>query len=169
MNEYYIDDEDWSAISQLTFKCSYETKLQSFQYSLLYRFVPYKRRLHMMGLVDTDICDYCTGVDSIVHRFVTCSVIKRFWDEFSDWWRSYDSTFINLQAKNIILGFYTNSNYTLNNCLLLAKYFIHKQKCAKAIISFPIFKISLRQNISMEENILLKNKKETTTVILRMS
>ena len=158
IEELNLDKEDWSYICKLPFECCYETKLQSFQYSLLYRFVPYKKRLYMMGLVDTDNCDYCTGLDSIVHRFVTCPVISKFWNEFSDWWRLFSSD-ITLDAKNIILGFYTHKCYTLNNCVLLAKYFIHRRKCVKGIISFAIFKGLLKQNITMEEHILLKNKK----------
>ena len=160
INEFNIDPQDWGAICKLPFQSTFETKIQSFQYSILYRFVPYKKRLRMMQLVDSDLCDYCTGVDTIIHRFVTCPIIKQFWSDFSNWWKICGPNGIGPSGKDVILGLYVQSNYALNNCILVAKHFIHKIKCNKGLIYFRIFIGQLKQHIAIEEYTLLKNKNE---------
>ena len=157
---YELNVEDWGAICQLPYKCCYETKLQSFQYSIIYRFVPYKDRLYKMGLVDSAICDYCTDIDSIAHRFVFCPGINQFWNDFTSWWSIHDLTLPKLKEEHILLGLFMIDNYSLNKCIMLAKHFIHKQKCTKGNISFGIFKRTLKQNIAMEQYILIKNNKQ---------
>jgi hypothetical protein len=111
-----------------------------------------------MKLVDSDICDYYNDVDTLIHRFTVWPVVQNFWKNFSTWWRQCSAKFQNISEKNIILGFYAEINYALNKCILLAKRFIHVQKCAKKPISFFVFKILLKQNIAMERFILQKNK-----------
>ena len=160
VEQYKLDLEDWGAICHLPYKCCFETKLQSFQYTILYKFVPYKEKIHKMGLVKSAVCDYCTGIDSIAHRFVCCPVIKVFWKHFISWWDIHDDMSIHLNEENIILGLFMINNYALNKCILLAKYFIHKQKCIKGIISFSIFKRQLKQNVAMEKFILVKHNKQ---------
>jgi hypothetical protein len=90
-----------------------------------------------MGLVDSDICDYCDEIDTLVHRFAVCPVVKLFWNNFIIWWRKQNDNINDLTDKNIILGFYDQEDYALNKSILLAKHFIHRQKCKKGhIISY---------------------------------
>jgi hypothetical protein len=138
IEHFSLDPGCWPAICRLSFICSYETELQSFQYALLYRFIPYKKKLHIMGLVDSDICDYCDEIDTLVHRFVVCPVVKIFWNNFIIWWRKQNDNINDLTDKNIILGFYDQEDYALNKSILLAKHFIHRKKMPKMsyIISY---------------------------------
>ena len=67
-----------------------------------------------MTLVDTDKCDYCDESDTIIHRFIHCSVIERFWNNFNQMWKSLSSEFVSLTDENIIFGIYDKENYALN-------------------------------------------------------
>ena len=156
----HCNESDWPQIWQLPFSCSLETKLQSFQYSLLYQFVPYEKRLHAMGLVDNDLCNFCQETESIIHRFSTCPAVKQFGQLFQRWWNSLNTEDqIILNETHIILGFYNLDNYALNYCILLGKYFIHITKCQNGNVIFKNFISLLKGKIEMEKNIMTRNKK----------
>jgi hypothetical protein len=128
MDVFNFDETIWEDIWSLSFKCTFETKLQAFQFSVLYRFVPYKEKLYLLDLVESPICDYCTESDSIIHRFVGCQQIRVFWSDFVRWWETATGLSLNLTAEIILLGNYKSTSYSQNSCILLAKYFIHLQK-----------------------------------------
>jgi hypothetical protein len=135
---FQLENSKWQTICVLPFKCTYETRLQSFQFSILYKFVPYKKKLHLMGLVESYNCDYCTEIDSIMHRFVECPVVKAFWGNFVRWWQRATRITITLTAETILLGHHTVNWYSLNNSILVAKYYIHVQKCSNKPINFEV-------------------------------
>ena len=118
-----------------------ESKLQTFQFAILHKFIVHKAKLFKMQLVDSESCDNCLEKDTIIHRFWECRDIKLFWNEMEEWWNTlYPNNTISLSAKIIILGFYwTKCKYSLNNCILQARYFIHKQLCNKQHASFDGF------------------------------
>jgi hypothetical protein len=160
---FNLNETDWQEIYKLAFKITQETKLQSFQFSLLYRFVPYKKRLCLMGLEEVNTCDYCELSDTLIHRFVTCPTVMEFWGCLETWWNECFSCTLHLSDKDIILGnFVQQTDYALNNIILNAKYYIHIQKCKKKIISFRCFQAILRNKIKEEAFILIKNKKGHT-------
>jgi hypothetical protein len=157
--EIFDIKDQWPAICKLSFLSTYETKLQSFQFSVLYRCVPYNKRLHVMNLVDSNVCDYCKEIDSLLHRFIECRVAKAFWAEFVHWWRNITGVIITLTGEDILFGLYSISLYSLNNSILVAKYYIHTQKCYKNPVIFEVYKRIMKHKISMEKYILTKNKK----------
>ena len=108
----------------------------------------------MMVLVDVDTCDYCESIDSIVHRFVSCPIVKFFWDDLKCWWEDIHGETLLLTEKDIIFGFYNLKNYTLNNVILYAKYFIHVQKCKGNRLSFYHFRSYLKNKIEIERYVL---------------
>ena len=80
-----------------------------------------------MGLVDSELCDNCTLKDTISHRFWQCTNIRSFWAHFEDWWNVlFPTEIIQMSEETVLFGFYLHQNrYTVNNCILQAKYFIH--------------------------------------------
>ena len=147
-----FDRSSWEIICSLPFKCTFETKLQSFQFSVLYRFVPYKAKLHLMGLAESPTCDFCPERDTLLHRFVECRCIKMFWISFARWWTLATGDNLIVSAKDILLGYYDGLKYPLNNCILTAKYFIHIQKCKSVAVTFEACKVFLKHHV------LFKNK-----------
>ena len=113
-----------------------------------------------MDLVNDDTCDYCSEQDTLIHRFISCPVCKSFWTQFISMWNQCIQTPLHLSDRDKILGIYVESSYTINNCILLAKQFIHKQKCKNKNISFNAFRHILKPNILMEKCILIRNNKE---------
>ena len=114
-----------------------------------------------MNLTTESTCDYCNEVDTIEHRFVLCESVKTYWQQFELWWNiiPQQSHIIKLTAENVLFGFYMMDNYSLNNCILVAKNVIHCQKCKKQPIDFNIFKQTIKRKIDLEKYILTRNKK----------
>ena len=112
-----------------------------------------------MGLVENGTCDYCEFIDTIEHRFITCEASEIFWKCLKEWWEECYDEEIFISEKLIIFGSYTHPNYTLDNILLTAKYFIHVQKCNQQAIHFRHFKAFLKGRIDIERNMLQKQKK----------
>ena len=119
-----------------------ESKLQAFQFSVLHRFVPHNSRLFKMRLTDSECCNLCSFKDTILHRFWECSYVSVFWAYYQDWYNKYNSQdMIALSAKDVLFGFFKEqSKYTKNCCLLLAKYYIHKELCKKKNIFHRLLK-----------------------------
>jgi hypothetical protein len=114
--------------------------------------------------VDSPICDYCTESDSIIHRFVGCQQMRVFWSDFVRWWEAATSLILNLTSEIILLGNYKSTSYSLNSCILLAKYFIHLQKCKLLPVNFSSYKVILRHHKLIEKSILIKNDNVDTFV-----
>ena len=159
---FNIEHEEWESIFSLSFKCTMESKLQAFQFSILHRFVVHNSRLYRMGLVDSELCNLCAAKDTIIHRYWECRYVNTFWSYFEDWYNKYSPReTISLSLKDVIFGFFhKQSCYTLNNCLLTAKYYIHKELCKKENISFAGYLNYLKYKISVEQHILNSQGKQ---------
>ena len=72
----------------LPYKSSLESKLQVFRLSVLHQFVPHNSRLFKMNLVQSESCDYCAYLDTIIDRFGECENIQSFWTQFQTWWKN---------------------------------------------------------------------------------
>ncbi len=71
-------DPPWGEFCSLSFSCTIESKLQAFQFSVLHRFSPYKKKLFLMNLVESETCDYCEATETITHIFVECPTTLDF-------------------------------------------------------------------------------------------
>ena len=77
---------------------------------------------------------------------------------FQNWWNNCnvnDRNKIALSPVKIIFGYYESpSKYTINNCLLQAKYYIHKELCKNQNITFAGYLNYLKYKIEVEQHIL---------------
>ena len=146
---------DWSSILKLPFQNSMETRIQSFQYSIINRFVPHNKYLQLIGIKESNICVNCNNIDSVLHRFVQCQNVRELWKDFIDWWNVMNDTSIVLNDIDIIFGV-TGKCYALNNCILLAKYHIHASLCKETTYSFKGCLGLIKKKIEMEKYILIK-------------
>jgi len=149
----------WADIFSLSFRSTLESKLQAFQFSVLHRFVPYKKKLFLMNLVDSELCNYCNVTESILHRFYECSTTTIFWENFEHWWNNLNITEIAMSCNLVMLGAYYANCYALNNCLLQAKFFIHKCKLGNTPICFANFCKFLKMKVEIEKHILFVKRK----------
>ena len=92
--------------------------------------------------MDNDQCVFCKeAVETDMHLFVRCSVVKTFWDIT---WRAFKNSnrkyrTMNLTPRQIMFGFERNGAYDLNLFLLLAKSFIWKQSKNNYNLNIDVF------------------------------
>ena len=159
---FEISAPDWVNIYKLPYSCTIETRLQAFQFSLLHRFVVHNSRLKTMGLTESDLCNYCPSVDTIIHRFVECDQSKTFWSRFQDWWNGiYTGENIVLSSSDIIFGLYKSKHmYALNNCILQGKYYIHARACQEFNLQFTNFLPYLTHKVKTERQVRYNQSKQ---------
>ncbi len=60
----------------------------TFQYRILHRIIPCNKWLHNIKIIESDSCNYCGGVDDILHFFKKCSKANDFWSYWINWWEN---------------------------------------------------------------------------------
>lgn len=123
--------EYWQSNFEAAFRSVRETKLQAFQFKLLHRIIPCNKYLKNIRVVESDLCSYCGGVDSLNHFFYHCSSVKPFWSALCTW----ATRQINIQLENIQLCEYmlgipqeNPQSKVLNFIILSCKFYIYRQK-----------------------------------------
>lgn len=107
------------------------TKLQSFEFKVLYRLIPCNKYLHTIKIKDSPDCTMCGETDCISHFFYTCPTVKAFWHQLSQWCeRHLDLSLSHLSTPEIIYGLTEQSwkAKIVNWFLLTAKFYIQKQR-----------------------------------------
>jgi hypothetical protein len=137
------------------------TKIQAFQFKLLYNLIPTNQYLKRITRSDTDICPWCTKTDDIAHYFVRCTALIPFWNSFTNWCQGMLEEEINFTVEDIIVGILTNNEKydTINACILMAKWHIYKCKLDHSDAFFYKYLCELKYHINIEKSIALKNNK----------
>jgi len=154
----------WKSIFQNAFLLCRNTKLQSFQYRIIHRTIACNHWLFNIKILNYDTCDFCNECgDTIEHFFLLCLQVNKFWVSFNNWWvgitqhQLIDLGTIGALQPNILFGFPGKSDeiYTLNYCLLHAKFYIYNKKILKLNDLFILeFLVYLKTNLSHEKAIL---------------
>ncbi len=71
MNDHHpdfhsADTNVWPGLFKLSFETVRDTKIQTLQYRILHRIMPYNKWFNNIKIKDSDSCDYCDGVDDIL-------------------------------------------------------------------------------------------------------
>lgn len=159
-NIYNKQSDYWPAIYKLPYKISRETKLQTFQYKIINRIFACNQKLEKWKIKESNICSFCNHEDDIEHYFIACIKCIPFWNSFKRWWKYYFEDELLLNNTDIIFG---NISFpkTLNYCILLAKWFIFRQKHYNRDsdnIFFPLYLLELKHKLIVEKHIAVKNK-----------
>lgn len=157
---------DWDAIYRLPYITTRETKLQSFHYRVVHRLITCNRYLRTIQLHPTGICEGCGTEDTICHFFVLCPLVNTFWANLNKWCENQlDLSIASLSTKEKVLGLVndngnTSQNKLLNWLLLVAKYFLHRQKLFhKGDISLIAFLSELKTKINTEKQACFREGK----------
>ena len=147
------------------YSTSRETRLQSFQYSILHRIITCKKRLSDMRIIQSNICDLCPNtVDSLSHFFIECTYVHVFWTEIKSWLNIFSndlSSILLIDWQNILFGIDGDSDTTVacNYIIIYAKYFIYRHRVqGDHRLIFRKFQLELRYKLSIERAIARKNK-----------
>lgn len=123
--------EEWSEICTRTFSTLRETKIQSFHFKLVNRIMPCRTFLRRLRIYESDECPFCAQTDSLIHFFYSCPNTTIFWMKLQQWLHGIENLYLDkLTPKDILFGVPTGhpKGKIINTILLLAKYFIHRQK-----------------------------------------
>ena len=152
-----ITNESWKHIFNRTFSFIRETRLQSFQFRILHRTIPCRKKLFEQKIVESSNCTVCGTLDNLQHFFLSCTYVRRFWMLLKMW--LYDNLGYDLQVdeKTIIFGLYGEDEITtvLNYVIIHAKYFININRLKENHrLSLPTFKATLKYNLEIEQMIV---------------
>ena len=162
-------NQEWKNIFKKAFTICRETKLQSFQFSIIHRTIACNHWLFNIKITDSDICLFCNSQsDTIQHFFLLCDNVNNFWVAFNNWWHRLtkqnliDIAEPNKLQQNILFGFPDHSETTevLNYCTLQAKYYIYIKKMNKLNDLFLLdYLIGLKKKLYQEKHIQTVNDK----------
>jgi hypothetical protein len=157
-----INEESWSKIF-MVIKSVRDTRLQTFQYKILYNLILCNLYLNRIKKSNTRNCETCNEMDDIPHYFFKCNLVKPLWNSFQIWWKNMTEEQINLDSNKVKIGFIDNlnNNETLNACILIAKWHIYKNKLNSSPIFFYKYLCDLKYHLVIEKNIALKHNKLT--------
>ena len=158
---FEIHDTDWESILKLPYTATRETKLQSFQFKVIHRIIACKKWLYMQNILETDKCETCNIEDNLIHFFVECRLVTTFWKMLENWWNRLAKNKVKITTKHIIFGFYYDKSYfcNINYVIILAKWYIYRQKLKDGSICFMNFIVELKNKLCIEEYICTKQGK----------
>ena len=172
-NEEDKSEQKWNSTftnEGLNWKKNYTTpilatgdiKIREFQYKCLKRIIPSNVFLHKCKLVDSSLCDFChMEIETVNHMFWECMYVQTFWMQLKNYLNE-NGFEIDITLKTSTFGIQdqqTNENKLKNVMILLAKYFIFKNKCKKTIPNLEAFKFYIKNRLTVEKEIsLLKDK-----------
>jgi hypothetical protein len=109
----------------------------------------------------TNRCNWCEGIDELVHYFYECPKIGTFWNSYEKWWENMMGDVIPITKKLVMLGMTTkyNKKQTFNACVITAKWHIYKSKLDQSLPFFYKFICDLKYNLMVEKMIAIKNNK----------
>ena len=71
----FLHDNDFSKFYRLPYQTVKDTKIQTFQYTVLNRILPCKEMLFKWNIEETEQCTYCNDCDTLTH--IVCMVVAR--------------------------------------------------------------------------------------------
>ena len=156
---------DWEKIFCLPYIICRITHLQSFQYRIQHRIIKCNHWLFNAKIKDNPNCATCNCNDTLEHFFVSCNKVKDFWSALNRWWNRRSSvlaTTYSITDTDIIFVIFSSKKYVLNLnfILVIAKKCIHYCKLTSQDVTFVSFLVLLRQELSFDEQICIKNQRE---------
>ena len=147
--------EDISEYFTLNFRCTIESKMRSFQYKLLQRFITTNKFLSICGIKD-DKCYFCgVGTETLEHLFWECPIVNQFWKDMVDVFYPLINLNEILYSKSILLGVRLGQNELLVNHLInILKQYIYVVRCIGGRLSVEGALGKVRETFKIEQNII---------------
>ena len=125
--------------------------------------IPCNLYLYRIGQSNSYLCNTCNIIDNITHYFYACNPVLAFWSSLQDWWNNMTGENISITKDIAIMGLIKSSdtNDTLNACLLLARWHIYTEHLNQQQPCLYKFLCQLKYKIKVEKQIHLRNNKIT--------
>ena len=134
-----IGQPSWSVVMNIPYRCTKSTKLQTFQYQILHRFIATNKFLYVRGIVESASCRYCQCIDTIIHYFFACQKVRDFWNKVFQFINrnTFPERHI-VNVSNIIFGI-IDAPPVVNLIILLGKHYLYICKRNERMLSIDSF------------------------------
>jgi hypothetical protein len=150
-----MTDVEYHCYFQHIYRLTKCTKLQHFQFKLLHRITATNKLLFKMKLKTSDKCSFCkTHVESILHLFVECTIIKQFWNEMERWVGELTGIRVNFSPKSILFG-NPEGLCILDLISLIGKQYIFACKVTDCHPRLTIMKAKIKDHYNREKIIAI--------------
>ena len=151
-------DLNWEMIFNRIYCTTIDTKIRNFQFKLIHNILPDNRVLQKMGIIDSDLCNFCNDHrDSITHYLWFCPIAQQFWNSIKNWIDSMMHINLELSIKTILFGDQYAENYSKNNLMnsliFISKHYLHCCKWTKSVPSLSTLKDKIKQREKIEKEI----------------
>ena len=162
------DESFWKKIFILPYKCTNSFKIKELQIKIIHRFYPCQTLVAKWDESVLSVCKMCEKENAdIVHTFVKCPVISTFWQNVSDWIKSFEDSFsFEFNCESILLGIlpYSLRSHKINHCLLYGKHFIHVNWLESCKPSFDKFLCYYMNVLQVEKELFtVRNERQMFT------
>ena len=127
----------WESIFTLPPKCINDYKIKDLQIKIIHRFYLCQSIGSKSDKDTSSICYICKEeIANIVHTFYECKQIKQLWNMLAKWIQKNNTgQNIEMNCSSVLLGLipYTQSNHSMNHCIMYCKYFIHLERQKKTV------------------------------------
>ena len=119
-----VQEDEWSQIYLMPFKCTIEVKMRVFQFKLSHNILFTNDRLYKMKVTDSLTCNFCQAeIETHVHLFYECNFTSKLRQELVERISTqFCVEFGDFTRKRVMLGFikdWKGPNRTLLNHLVL--------------------------------------------------
>jgi hypothetical protein len=155
----FLDDTDFANFFELPYKVTRDTKLLTFQYTILHKIIPCGATLHTWNILDSSDCTYCEQYDSVSYFYFDCPIIQEFWNHVIKWIKNNMDVEIPLRKIDVLFGIplYDTFMLCLNFIILQAKWHIYKNKLNNKHPFLFEFLTELKNAIEIERYIMIRN------------
>ena len=151
-----INKEMWLQTYKNCFKTIHDNEIKWFQYRILHRILGTKEYLFKIKYKNDNVCVFCKqNVETIMHLFVDCNVVKNFWSEIKRNVSLYLGLELALTPQDIILGVLKATTTTTNIIYLTAKAYIFQTARSNGILIFQNY-CQFIKNIYIEQEFASK-------------
>ena len=129
---YQVAKDMWS----IPYKCTKETRLQTWQWKIRSNIYPTNILLNKMGRAPNRNCTRCGQEDYIEHFFAECPAVKPLWTEVANLIAIWLGRRLTLTTSMTLLGIEqgkisSKESKTINLAILIRKLYISKFKYGK--------------------------------------
>ena len=147
-----ITPQDWPTTLCLPYKCTRSTRIQSFHFQLIHRYIPTKKFLHLRGLASSPRCGHCNNVDNLVHHFCMCPMVRSLWNDIFAYINRRCNRTLQPNIKNILFGV-ENVPTVVNIMIMIGKMYVHSCHSRECYFDFNSYLELVKDEYLMEKRI----------------
>ena len=147
---------NWEKIFQKPFKTTFDSQLRWFQLRVLHRRIPTKQFLCLCKISPTPLCPFCNNhEESILHMLWSCPLSQKFWSDLTALINLHCEHAVNFVCDEMLIVFgvsnRTSTDSVMDLLILLAKFYLYKNKMLNTAPNVKAFMRSLRNRYIIEK------------------